>query len=125
MTTKHTQKGSREHERRIDAHLAGNARQVVQGQTPEIRPEVSITGEQLDNIVLHYFGREGDQLADGMTIGLVRILCRMAGERNRLREALQWIVTDAVFKAPEQYADPDVTCRWVQCAQAALSGAGK
>ena len=38
----------------------------------------ALTVEQIDNIVLHYFGREGDQSADGMDISTVRKLCDMA-----------------------------------------------
>ena len=37
-----------------------------------------LTREQIENIVLHYFGREGDQRADGLTISDVRALCNMA-----------------------------------------------
>ena len=56
--------------------------------------------------------------------GTVEVL---AAERDRLKAvnaelvaALQWIVTDAVYKPPEAYSEPDVTTRWVECARAAL-----
>ena len=37
-----------------------------------------LSKEQIENIVLHYTGREGDQLADGLTISTVRGLCKQA-----------------------------------------------
>ena len=37
-----------------------------------------LTRGQIENIKLHYFGREGDQRADGLTISDVRKLCNMA-----------------------------------------------
>jgi len=38
----------------------------------------TLSREQVENIELHYFGREGDQLAEGLTISDVRKLARMA-----------------------------------------------
>jgi len=38
----------------------------------------TLSREQVKNIELHYFGREGDQLAEGLTISDVRKLARMA-----------------------------------------------
>ena len=37
-----------------------------------------LTREQIENIKLHYFGREGDQAPDGLTLSDVRKLCDMA-----------------------------------------------
>ncbi len=48
----------------------------------------------------------------------------LKAENERLRKALEWIVTDAAYKAPEQLADRDVTQRWVDVAEAALKGGG-
>lgn len=40
--------------------------------------EMRLTREQVENIKLHYFGREGDQSADGLNVSDVRALCDMA-----------------------------------------------
>ena len=41
-------------------------------------PDGGLSGSEIENIKLHYFGREGDQSADGMDISTVRKLCNMA-----------------------------------------------
>ena len=45
---------------------------------------------------------------------------RLKAVNAELVAALQWIVTDDVYKSPESYSEPDVTTRWVECARAAL-----
>ena len=86
-------------------------------------PDGGLSGSEIENIKLHYFGREGDQSADGMDISTVRKLCNMALrslERpagrvvpeellKRIDDALQRALDDrAPRRIPVDMADADI-----------------